>query len=269
MRRLPLTDLHLPAAADKALRPLTHRARRLARKGIERTDSRLRWLAGRGTGLAYRVSGRHPAKDVPDQVVAERVRAVLGVELKRMGVHGVHVDCIDRVVYLRGTVDLGDAQRLEPLVAAVPGVLGVQSYLELAPDVQAEPSRVLARLLSLAREQGCHPPTDRAAVLGVLSTFAGRIPAGELRHLWSHLPGDVRGILRPPVRLGQTPHRIRRLDEFYRAVAAASGLEPEDAERVTGVVLSHLHALVPEDAADVEAVLPGPLKTMWHLTGAD
>lgn len=275
MRRPLLTDLHLPPAAttwetklETTLRPWFNRARRTARKGLARGDARMRWLAGRGSGLAYRASGRRPAEDVSDQVVAERVRAVLGVELKRLGLHGVHVACIDHVVYLRGRVGLGDAQQIERLVLGVPGVAGVQSYLELRTDVKAEPSRVLERLLVLAREEGCHPPADHAAVLGVLATFAGRIPPGELRHLWSHLPPDVRGLLRPPVRLGQTPHRIRRLDDFYGAVAAAAGLEPDLAERVTGRLLAHLHNLVPEDAADVEAVLPGPLKTMWHLSGA-
>ncbi len=271
MPRRTFSDLHLPADLDTRLRRLatglSTKARRARRTGTARGATRLHWLRGRGAGLAYRAARRHPAVDAPDHVVAERVRAVLGVELKRLGVHGLHVACLEHVVYLRGAVGIGEAQRIEQLVAAVPGVRGVQSYLELRSE-HRPPSRVLQQLLELVREQGCQPPWDHAAVLGVLATFAGRIPVGELRHVWSHLPQDVRGLLRPPVRVGEPPRRIRRLDDFYNAVAAASGLDPAQAERVTGPLLAHLHHLVPEEAADVEAVLPRPLKVVWHVSGA-
>ncbi|MGB8649716.1 MAG: DUF2267 domain-containing protein [Mycobacteriales bacterium] len=270
---MPIQPRHDAAALVERAAPFARKAQRAAHKAQAQGAARLRWLAGRRVGLAYRLAGRHPATDVPDHVVAERVRAVLGVELKRLGVHGVHVEAIDRVVYLRGSVVLADAPRIEQLVLGVPGVRGVESYLDLLPsggrpEHEAKPSPALDKMLVAAREEGCRPPMDRTAVLAVLMTFAARIPPGELRHLWSHLPSDVRGFLRPPVPLGETPHRLRQPAALYAAVAAASGLDAGRAEGVTARLLGILHSLVPEDAADVEAVLPGPLKPVWQLAGA-
>lgn len=271
---MPVPHLHDPRALPvNGFEPtLLRRARRLLHRSQAVAAARVHWLSGRRAGLAYRLAGRHPDADVPDRVIAERVRAILGVELKRMKVHDVHVESVDRVVYLRGAVQLGEAGSIERLVLGVPGVLGVESYLELLPSsgtlTHVPHSPALERMLVAAREEGCHPPDDRTAVLGALATFSARIPLAELRHVWVHLPTDLRGVLRPPVRLGATPHRIRQPENLYRAVAAASGVDVEVAQRLTGKLLAELHSLVPEEAADVEAVLPTPLKKVWHLAGA-
>jgi uncharacterized protein (DUF2267 family) len=55
---------------------------------------------------------------------------------------------------------------------------------------------------------------------------------------------------------------MRTVEELVQVVTAP-GLTPDQGRAVAGAVLAHLRSLVPEEAADVEAVLPAELKHLW------
>lgn len=251
-------------------------ARGTAARWLRLTARELRYLAGRLEGAAYRTrAGEHPAHDVPDQTIAERVRAMMGSDLKRRALDDVHIDVRRHIAYLRGHVPTpDDAHEVEARCLHVPGVDGVQSYLEVGPppgtggpDIVRLPSDQLVHILALARRDGCRPGTELAGVRAVLATFAERVPEGELRHLWAHLPADLRGLLHPPVRLGGAPQRIRHAADLHATIACAAGIDLPAAERLTTTLLHELRSLAPEENADVDAVLPRELKELWSAAG--
>ncbi len=93
---------------------------------------RLHYAAGRMHGVAYRISGRQPDPAVPDPVLADRVRSVLGPVEKRLDVPHVHVMVEQHVALLHGDVgSVVDAEELEAAAAAVPGVRDVESHLHI------------------------------------------------------------------------------------------------------------------------------------------
>src|SRR5690606_6673259 len=126
--------LPLPAGAAVAGALLLPRAR--ARHALRRLARllrrRARYVRGRLQGVRYRLSGRHPDPDVPDTVLADRIRSTLGPLEKRLDVPRVHVMVEDHVALLHGEVGAeAEAEDIEVAVAAVPGVQGVESYLHV------------------------------------------------------------------------------------------------------------------------------------------
>ena len=113
------------------LRPDT-RANKVARHQLDRAASRARYLGGRLQGLRYRLRGGHPDPDVIDNVLADRIRSSIGGLEKRLDVPHIHVMVEGHVALLHGEVTSEeDALQLERAVAAVPGVVDVESYLHV------------------------------------------------------------------------------------------------------------------------------------------
>jgi uncharacterized protein (DUF2267 family) len=252
----------------------SHRGRRVTRRISRWVGGRARHVAGRARGVSYRLSGHHPTGDVDHNVLADRVRSALGPLEKRLDLPHVHVMAEDHVILLHGVVGSDhEADEVERAVRCVPGVAGVESYLHvglLAGDTRPSqgqlgepPSAALVRLVSAAREAGADKTTDTAVVRAVLATLAGRLPPGERDQLLSHLPLDVRALARPPRRHGQATARVRHVANFV----AATGVDSIDPDRATNIVesiLGVLRELVPDEAADVAAVLPRELKEFWR-----
>jgi hypothetical protein len=72
-----------------------------------------RYVAAAVPGLTYRLSGERPDADVADDIVAERVRARLGLITKHLGLPTVTVRVIDHVALLEGGVRRrGEARRI-------------------------------------------------------------------------------------------------------------------------------------------------------------
>ena len=107
-------------------------ANKLARRQVDFARHQLRHAAGRLDGLSYRLSGRHPETDVPDNVLADRIRSDLGGLEKRRDLPHIHVMVEKRVALLHGDVATqDDADAIQQAVAAVPGVEGVKSHLHV------------------------------------------------------------------------------------------------------------------------------------------
>jgi uncharacterized protein (DUF2267 family) len=193
---------------------------------------------------------------------------------KRLDLPRVHIMAEDHVILLHGVVGSErDADELEQTVRRMPGVAGVESYLHvglLAGDTRPSqsqpnqnPSEALARLLGAAREAGADKSTDGPAVRAVLATLAQQLPPGERNQLLSHLPQDVRALAQPPRRHGHAITRVRRVAELV-AASGVDSIVPLHATHVVESVLGVLRELVPEEAADVSAVLPNELKEFWR-----
>lgn len=249
--------------------------RRVVREAGDRIARRSRDLTGRWSGVSYRLKGRRPDPDVADLVLADRVRSTLGPLERRLDVPRVHVMVEDHVVLLHGELPSpADAEAIESAVARVSGVLGVESYLHigLAPSdtrpsqgrEARHPSEARARLLAVVRATGVGEEHAPAALRSVLASFAERLPAEELGHLRAHLPDDVRVLFERPRRVGAPFRRVESVPELVAAVIAADGPDADVAPQVIGAVLAELKRLVPEEVADVAAVLPLELRTWWE-----
>ena len=252
----------------------SRRGRRFARRLSHWCGQRARYLIGKARGACYRLAGRHPADDVDPHVLADRVRSALGPLEKRLDLPRVHVMAEDHVILLHGVVGSDrDADELEQTVRRMPGVAGVESYLHvglLAGDTRPsqshpneKPSEVLARLLSAARTAGADKTTDGPAVRAVLATLAERLPPGERNQLLSHLPHDVRALAQPPRRHGHAITRVRHVADFV-AASGVDSIVPFHATHVVESILGVVREAVPEEAADVAAVLPNELKEFWR-----
>ena len=140
------TRVALVGATAVLLRPGGPMNRRL-RTQLLRAGRQLKYRSGRLQGMSYRVAGRHPDLDVADDVLADRVRSSIGVTEKALDLPHVHVMVEDHVALLHGEVDTDDAAyEIERAVAAVPGVVGVESYLHvglLASDTRPSTGRVV------------------------------------------------------------------------------------------------------------------------------
>lgn len=251
-------------------------ARAARRRGLldrRRVAARLAWLSGRARGAAYRVGGGHPTPDVDDLTLADRVRSSIGALEKRLDVPHVHVLAEDHVVLLHGEVrSAADADAIEHAVLAVPGVLGVESYLHVglvASDtppsrghVPARPSDALRSLQDAARAAGAGWRAP-SAVRAVLGSLGGRLPDDTREHLSAHLPPDVQRLLDLPRRTGRTA-RVRTAAELVATVAAdPSAVWPGRAPAIVEAIIGRLRLLVPDEVADVAAVLPEDLRRFW------
>ncbi len=269
--------LAVPAGAAVAGALLLPRAR--ARRAVRRLTTfvrrRARYVRGRLQGVAYRLSGRHPDPDVPGTVLADRIRSALGPLEKRLDVPRVHVMVEDGVALLHGEVGTREeADEIELAVAAVPGVLGVESYLHVgfwdgstrpsAGRAVEQPSDARRRLLDAAASAGVDGPVAPAVVRAVLSTFAARLPDDERRQVATHLPADVRPMFTPPRQLRRLAPPRTTAELVARIGAETESLPAGKEVEVTRAVLHELRALVPEEAADVAAVLPAELREMWE-----
>lgn len=121
------------------------------RKSLRRAQrGRLpREVRGRLLHARYSLAGNWPDPDVPDDVVADRVRSMIGPLEKRLDVPHVNVSVCGRIVTLHGAVaSREDADAIAAAAFEVPGVLGVESYLHigLAP-CETRPSTGRARHL--------------------------------------------------------------------------------------------------------------------------
>jgi uncharacterized protein (DUF2267 family) len=253
---------------------LSNRGRRAVRQVFHDASRRARYMAGRAEGLGYRLSGAHPDLGVDDRTLADRVRSALGPLEKRLDLPRVHVMVEGHVALLHGAVGArSEADQVERMVRHVPGVQGVESYLHvglLAGDTRPsmgrgaqQPSPQLSRLLSAGRDAGADETTDRASVRGVLAALAARLPDGERRQVFSHLPEDVRVLAEPPRRRGPAARRVRHVAEFVEATGV-EGIEPGRGTAIVESVVGMLRELVPDEAAGVSAVLPAELKEFWR-----
>jgi len=251
---------------------------RLVRRMGHEVGRRTRHARGMVTGLRYRMSGGHPDPDVPDDVLADRIRSTIGPLEKQLDVPRVHVMVEDRVAMLHGEVPtLVDADTIAEAVLDVPGVMAVESYLHvglLAGDTRPsaghhhEPSAALRHLLDAAGAAGATERGAPSAVRSVLSAFADRLPGNQLDHLLAHLPADVAELARAPHRRGRTPHKIRTVPELVAVATARGGIDPSHATAIATSVIGALRSLVPEEARDVRAVLPHELKEFWDSVGS-
>lgn len=265
-----LVGAGLLAGGVVALRPgtKTHRA---LRHGVELATRRVRYAGGRLTGVRYRLRGGHPATGADDGVIADRVRSTLGALTKQLDVPHVHVMVEDGIVLLHGVVDTAtQAVEIEHATLEVFGVTGVESYLHVGltpsdtrPSAGREqPSPVLYRMLDAAGRVGIAEEDRSALVRAVLATFADRLPDGERAHVLAHLPADVASMFDAPRRCGR--HPARTVATFADRVASAAGaVSRDDALAVSVAVLRELSADVPDEAADVAAVLPAELRALW------
>lgn len=277
MRRIAMrtTAMVLTALGLRAAFGPGTRGRALLRRSGDRITREVRYQSGRWTGISYRLRGRRPDPDVNDSVLADRVRSSLGPLEKRLDLPHVHVMVEDHTALLHGDVATADqADQIERAVVAVSGVVGVESYLHvglLAGDTRPSegarhnvPSEALRRLLAAATGAGVAEQQARRAVQTVLSTFMERLPTGERDQVTNHLPADVRQLATAPRRLGAPTRQARRVADLVARVVAADGMSPEAAAPVIAAVLGTLRTLVPEEVADIAAVLPADLKRFWQ-----
>jgi uncharacterized protein (DUF2267 family) len=261
-----------------ALRDASTR-RALQRSGRSLASS-ARYARGRLRGVAYRLRGRHPAEDVPDPVLADRIRSALGPLQRRLDLPHVHVMVHDHVAILHGDVSTDLAREvLEEAVAEVAGVRGVESFLHvglLPSDTRPsqgrdryQPSQARTRLEAAALRAGAAAPGVKA-VRVVLGAFCERIPEGERAQVFAHLPADVRCLAAPARRHGDGAAELRTIEELVTVVASADAdLDTSTARAVIAAVLGELWSLVPEERADVAAVLPQELRALWAGVGGE
>lgn len=270
LRMLVLAGFGLAAAAVIAAVERTPAGRRLSRRTAHRVARLARYESGRLEGLRYRLSGRRPDPDVTDAVLADRIRSELGPLEHELDLPRVHVTACGHDVVLHGEVDSPwHAHQLVEAVGSVPGVARVDSRLSVGPlSRESRPSQSAAhpqqsaglhKVLAAAHGAGVKSGTERSAARAVISTFLDVLPSGERQHVLGHLPADLRALADAKTLVA---HRhIRHFDEL--SSAALPTLPPETRGRVVESVLGAMRELVPEEAADVSAVLPEELRQVW------
>jgi uncharacterized protein (DUF2267 family) len=246
----------------------------LTRQLGDRVARDLRYAIGSMPGIRYRLEGRRPDPGVGDDILADRVRSTLGPLEKRLDVPRVHVMVEEGIAILHGDVtDVASADSIERAVMRVSGIDAVESHLHagLGPGdtrpsegraAPRPPSEALQALLDAARAGGAQEP--RAAVHAVLCGFSDRIPIDERVQVFAHLPADVRALTEPPRRHGARSPRLRTLPQLVTAITAEGGIEPQRAEAITRSVLGAFRAIVRDEARDISAVLPLPLRELWE-----
>jgi uncharacterized protein (DUF2267 family) len=185
----------------------------------------------------------------------------------------------DHIVLLHGEVGTdAEADEIEAAVAEVPGVLGVESYLHVGlgrGDTRPsegraveQPSEAYRRLVAAATSAGVDATIAPVVVRAILATFAERVPEGERDQVATHLPADVRSMFTPPRRYRE-PALARTTAELVGRIAATTAALPTSRTmEATKAVIEELRALVPEEAADVAAVLPADLRQLWEHRSA-
>lgn len=251
---------------------------RWMRRATARLAKDARYVASAVPGFTYRISGAHPDPDAGDDVIAERVRARLGLITAHLGIPPMTVHSIEHIVVLEGAVPRRrDALHLERMALAVRGVRGVESHVHeddtlLRSEAAASvviPSLALAELCGAAGDAGARD--ERAAVHAVLCAFTDRLPAAARLELASHLPPDVRSLIAPARHHGARMAPPRTVAELVRSVLDIDGrtdaVATDDAYAVTAAVITTLRGLVPEATAEMVAALPRELGDLW-LSGA-
>jgi uncharacterized protein (DUF2267 family) len=258
--------------------PGTH-GRALLRRSGDRAARKARYLAGRWQGASYRARGGRPDPTASGAMLADRIRSRLGPMESRMDLPHIHVMAEDHIALLHGDVDSAEhADQIEAAVAAVSGVEGVESYLHvglLPGDTRPSegerhrpPSPALRRLLVAATGAGLDEQHAPAALRAVLSAFLQRLPAGEREQVATHLPADVRRLAAAPRRVGAPARQPRTVADLVARVVAIDDVTAESAEPVIAAVLATLRTLVPEEVADIGAVLPHDLAQFWKEASA-
>jgi hypothetical protein len=225
--------------------------------------------------IRYRLQSRHPDPDVDASILADRIRSQLGPLERRLDIPHVHVTVEGHVALLHGDVATAhEAGAVERAVRRVPGVSRVESFLHIGllgsdtrpsvgRSVPLPPSTAKRRLLAAARRGGADDTHAADAVHATLEVLFGRLPRGEREHLLSHLPADVRKLAFPPTYRADAVSDLRTVTAFVAAVIAE---ESEPSGPVTAIVteiLAEVRRLVPEEAADISAVLPPELRALW------
>jgi uncharacterized protein (DUF2267 family) len=251
-----------------------HQGRTVARqwRDARRQSRRLRGIV---EGARYRLARRGPDPLAGDDIVAERVRASLGLVSKRLDVPRAHVMVTGHVATLHGEVGtIAEALSLARAAGAVPGVMAVRCRLHvgLLPGQgrpshgrmrRRAPSEPLHVLLDAAAQAGAGAEQAPTAVRAVVEAFAACLPARERGRLSAALPADLR-------RLALPRHRCRWTDQpadLLNCVTEVSGLgDLVRAERLTVAVLGGLSEILPPaDAARIEPALAPPLRPLWRL----
>lgn len=261
------------ATAVAALRP---EGRAAVRRVGARAQREARHLRGVVAGTKYRVLGHHPDPSVPDDVVADRVRSILGPIEKRLDLPRVHVMVDNRIVMLHGEVgSADDARQLEQAALRVPGADSIESHLHVGLskgtsrpssgrfETALHPSPALEHLLGAARNAGVSTHDAPRMTRAVLTAFTECIPSDEREHLLTHLPPDARSLAQPARRRGAAARPVRSVAELISMIGAEAGVDERSADALARAVLAQLRALVPEEADDVAAVLPAELKDLW------
>lgn len=115
----------------RLLRPGTPSGRAV-RAGWARSSVWMRRTASQSQGALYRLRGGHPAGDVDDKTLADRIRSTIGPIEKRLAVPRVHVMVHNRTALLHGDVrSASDVEVLEEAVSRVWGVDQVESHLHV------------------------------------------------------------------------------------------------------------------------------------------
>lgn len=231
----------------------------------------------------YRLAGGGPDPSVPDDVLVDRVRSMLGPLEKRLDLPRVHVSVMAGVAILHGCVGADD-ERTAIVIAVrrIPGIRSVDDRLHVglgAGDTRPSagrhhptPSRAYERLVTVARHAGDVDAESGARLAGaVVTTLAERLPPGERAHLLLHLPEDAQQLADLPRSAGESASRIRTVEAFLASVGRLADLDeaavfPRDLV-VARAVLAELRAIVPEETDDVEAVLPRGLRELWRGVG--
>lgn len=251
---------------------LRKRLRAIARS----TQRRAQYLEGKTEGVRYRLASGQPDPDVSDDILVDRIRSEIGPLRRQLDIPHVHVMVQNHTAILHGDVpSTAEAGVIQDAVTQVAGVRGVQSYLHvglLPGDTRPSEGRkrvassdAMRKLREAASAAGSlEADAVRRAVRAVLGAFSDRLPEPERAHLLQHLPRDVRGLLAPPSRSGEIEHRLRTPQQLVAGIADRGEMDPFVAKKVADAVLTVLAQLVPEEVADVTAVLPAELKEYWE-----
>ncbi len=238
------------------------------------TSARLQHLRGRIRGEMYRLSGDHPDPEVADDILADRIRTRLGPVTRKLDVPHVHVTVSDHIVRLHGDVATArDAYRIEETVLDTAGVRGIVSMLHeglLRSDsrpsegARHQHSPAFQRLVAAAHDAGCRQGSDRVAVRVVLSSLFEQLPAHARSHLVAHLPADVKHLTLPARRTGLAlPFMGDTLETLAQAVRLLDSISAEAAHDVVVSVLRTFREVIPDEARDVEALLPLEFRDVW------
>jgi uncharacterized protein (DUF2267 family) len=250
--------------------------RRRTVRGIEQLSRWLRDTHGLLQGVDYRVRGRGPGTGVSDRVLADRLRTRLGPVTRQLDLPHMTVEVADGVAVLHG--DVADGAQADVVVSEarqVPGIVDVDAHVHIClspsdtrPSTSqrhASPSHQLTRLEQAARATGVE--VGQAAV--VLQVLLQRLPAGERAHVVNHLRADVRQLV-DGVRVPDDVLHVRDVDKLVEIAGRIAGLSNRRARGTLEAVMIVLAELVPEEGADILAVLPGELRELWiEATTAD
>lgn len=150
------------------------KVRRFSRKTWEGADAAARDLANRTRGVAAATRDRLKRERVTDDVLVERVRAMLGRACSHP--RAIGVEARDGRVILRGPILASEVQGLLAAVAAVRGVDSVESALDRHERADGIPA-----LQGGSRRPGTRWGSGTRALMGVGLLAAGMVAAAATR----------------------------------------------------------------------------------------